>query len=100
MSEWSYYDKDNVVRNTKATKDDTSKALREIAALRQEFQQFARDQKAVAENQRVIMQQQQEIVRTLAALKSAVDAMHDEMYPQVEDTKKPGLKKPLSAHKP
>ncbi|MBI1214778.1 MAG: hypothetical protein GC185_03040 [Alphaproteobacteria bacterium] len=85
MSEWSYYQKNETIDNVKRVKDNSDAALREVRALKEQFAQFMRQQQAVMENQQAILHE-------LKALKGAVEGMHAEMYPHVEETK-PSLKK-------
>jgi hypothetical protein len=90
MSEWSYYDKDSIIRDAKSAKQDSAEALREIKALKEQFALYTRQQKQV-------MEQQEAILKALVNLGAAVGGMHAEMYPQVEDTKKPSLKDPAKS---
>lgn len=76
MSDWSYYDKNETIRNVKDIKRTTDATQDEVRRLKKQVEEMTRNQ--------------EEILRVFNKMAAEMQAMREEMYPTVKNTK-PGL---------
>lgn len=76
MSEWSYYDKNDTIRNVKDIKRTAEDTQQEVRRLKKQVEEMTRNQ--------------EEILKAFNKMAAEVQAMREEMYPTVKNTK-PGL---------
>jgi predicted nucleic acid-binding Zn-ribbon protein len=79
MSEWSYYDKSDLISNVKSIKRTTESTEEDVRRLRRQIEEMTRNQ--------------QEILQAFQAMAREVAAMREELYPSVKGTK-PAFKAP------
>lgn len=92
MSEWSYYDKNEAIKNIKksaAAVDTTQKELRDLRA----------EVKALQETQRKLVDAFAQMTREMQKNREEMQKMREEMYPPSHKTK-PALKRPGNVAKP
>lgn len=73
MSEWSYYDKSDVISNVKSIKRTAENTDDEVRRLKRQVEEMTRNQ--------------QEILKAFQEMAREVAAMREEMYPSVKSTK-------------
>lgn len=81
MSEWSYYDKSDVVRNSKKAADGVDSQQREIRALREEV-------KSLRDGQRELLESNRRLTEAFTAMTREMQKMREDMYPTSKTTKK------------
>jgi hypothetical protein len=84
--DWSSYKIRSIQEAADDAKENSAQALGEVRRLKAQFDQIQRDHERILRNQ-------EQILAALGKLSSAVEAMHEEMYPRAETTK-PALKAP------
>ncbi len=86
MSEWSYYDKNDVIRNVKKSADAVDSHQREIRALRDEV-------KSLRGGQRELLESNRRLTEAFTQMAREMQKMREDMYPTSKTTKK-GLQPP------
>lgn len=76
MSDWSYYDKSEIIRNVKDIKRTADDTQGEVRRLKKQVEDMTRHQ--------------EEILKAFKQMAAEMQAMREEMYPTVKNTK-PGL---------
>lgn len=86
MSEWSYYDKNDVIKNAKKSAQGVDDNKREIAELRKEV-------KELREGQRALLESNRRLTEAFTRMADEMRQMREDMYPTSQTTKK-GLSAP------
>lgn len=92
MSDWSYSDKSDVVRNAKKAAEGVDSHQREIRALRDEV-------KALRDGQRDLLESNRRLTEAFTQMAREMQKMREDMYPTSKTTKK-GLQRPPSTGAP
>lgn len=89
MSDWSYYDKSDVVRNSKKAAEGVDSHQREMRALREEV-------KSLRDGQRELLDSNRRLTEAFTQMAREMQKMREDMYPTSTTTKK-GLQAPKDA---
>lgn len=88
MSDWGYYDKSDVIKNSKKAAQGVEANERELQKLRQEVKQLHEDQRKMLETVR-------RLTEAFDRMAQEMRQMREDMYPTSATTKK-GLRPPAT----
>ncbi len=89
MSDWSYYDKKEVIENAKKSAAGVDTHHKEIRALRDEV-------KTLRDGQRELLESNRRLTEAFTQMAREMQKMREDMYPTSKTTKK-GLQAPKAA---